>query len=98
MYFHIFDVFQLNVVILFSDQVIPLRISACMQRCFSCVQLFTALWNVACQAPLSMGILQARILEARILCCCALLQGILPAQGLNPHRLHLLHRQGVLYY
>ena len=28
-----------------------------------CVQLFMALWIVACQAPLSMGILQARILE-----------------------------------
>ena len=30
---------------------------------FSCVQLFATLWTVAHQAPLSMGILQARILE-----------------------------------
>ena len=30
---------------------------------FSHVQLFVTLWTVACQAPLSMGILQARILE-----------------------------------
>ena len=30
---------------------------------FSCVQLFLTLWTVACQAPLSTGILQARILE-----------------------------------
>ena len=30
---------------------------------FSCVQLFATLWTVASQAPLSMGILQARILE-----------------------------------
>ena len=30
---------------------------------FSCVQLFVTPWPVACQAPLSMGILQARILE-----------------------------------
>ena len=30
---------------------------------FSCVQLFVTLWTVACQAPLSMGILQARILD-----------------------------------
>ena len=31
--------------------------------CFSCVRLFLTPWTVACQAPLSMGILQARILE-----------------------------------
>ena len=31
--------------------------------CFSRVQLFVTLWAVACQAPLSMGVLQARILE-----------------------------------
>ena len=30
---------------------------------FSCVQLFVTPWTVACQAPLSMGILQAGILE-----------------------------------
>ena len=30
---------------------------------FNCVQLFTIPWTVAHQAPLSMGILQARILE-----------------------------------
>ena len=30
---------------------------------FSRLQLFETLWTVACQAPLSMGILQARILE-----------------------------------
>ena len=30
---------------------------------FSCVQLCAILWTVACQAPLSMQILQARILE-----------------------------------
>ena len=29
----------------------------------SCVQLFVTPWTVACQAPLSMGILQAKILE-----------------------------------
>ena len=31
--------------------------------CFSCVLLCATLWTVARQAPLSMGILQARILE-----------------------------------
>ena len=27
------------------------------------VRLFATLWSIACQAPLSMGILQARVLE-----------------------------------
>ena len=31
--------------------------------CFNCVQLFVTPWTAACRAPLSMGILQARILE-----------------------------------
>ena len=26
-----------------------------MISCFSCVQFFVTLWNIACQAPLSMG-------------------------------------------
>ena len=30
---------------------------------FSHIQLFATLWTIACQAPLSMGILQAGILE-----------------------------------
>ena len=34
-----------------------------MLNCFSHVRLFATLWNVAHQAPLSMEILQARILE-----------------------------------
>ena len=34
-----------------------------MLNCFCHVQLFATLWTVACQAPLSMGILQTRILE-----------------------------------
>ena len=35
----------------------------CMLSCFSCVWLCATQWTVACQTPLSMGILQARILE-----------------------------------
>ena len=35
----------------------------CMLSRFSCVRLFVILWTVVCQAPLSMGILKARILE-----------------------------------
>ena len=27
----------------------------CMLSCFSCVQLFSTPWSVACQVPLSMG-------------------------------------------
>ena len=36
---------------------------ACVVSCFSRVQLFETLWTAAHQAPLSVGILQARILE-----------------------------------
>ena len=36
---------------------------ACVLCCFSRVQLFVTPWTVAHQAPLSMGILQARTLE-----------------------------------
>ena len=32
-------------------------------KLFSCVQLFATLWTIPCQALLSMGILQERILE-----------------------------------
>ena len=35
----------------------------CCAQSLSCVQLFVTPWPVAPQAPLSMGILQARILE-----------------------------------
>ena len=35
----------------------------CMLRHFSHAWLFATLWTIACQASLSMGILQARILE-----------------------------------
>ena len=64
---------------------------ACMQSHFSCVRLFATLWTVARQAPLSMEILQARILEW--VAMPSLLQGIFLTQGLNPHLLCLLHWQ-----
>ena len=38
-------------------------ICLCCAWLLSCVQFFAVPWPVACQAPLSMGILQARILE-----------------------------------
>ena len=40
-----------------------LQICACLLSCFSCIQLFVTPWAVTHQAPLSMEILQARILE-----------------------------------
>ena len=46
--------------------------------------------SVAHKAPLSVGILQARILGVG---CHTLLQGIFPTQGSNPHLLHLQHWQ-----
>ena len=53
---------------------------------FSHVQLFATLWTVACQGLLSMGILQARILERVAMPSSR--DGI---QGWNPHLLSLLH-------
>ena len=38
-------------------------IHTCMLSCFSRIWPFVTLWTVAHQAPLSMGILQARVLE-----------------------------------
>ena len=49
--------------------------------------VFATLWTVACQAPLSMGFSKQEYWSG----CHALLQGIFPAQGLNPHLLCLLH-------
>ena len=40
-----------------------LRVYVCMLSCFSHVRLFATLWTVARQAPLSMVILNTRILE-----------------------------------
>ena len=62
---------------------------ACMLSHFSHVQLFVIPWTGAHQAPLSMGILQARILEW--LPCP--LQGIFPTQESNLYLLYLLHWQ-----
>ena len=36
---------------------------SCVVSHFSCIQLFVTRWALVCQAPLSMGILQARTLE-----------------------------------
>ena len=52
---------------------------------FSHAKLFVALWTVACQAPLPMGILQVRILE-----WVAMLSSKASSQG-------LLHCRWILY-
>ena len=39
------------------------EVALCMLSRFSYIQLFVTAWTIAHQAPLSMGILQARILE-----------------------------------
>ena len=56
------------------------------------VRLFSTPWNIALQASLSIGIVQARILEW--VNYHALLQGIFPTQGLNPG---FLHYRWILY-
>ena len=56
----------------------------CMLSCFSHVRLFVTLWTVACQVCLSMGILQARILE-RVAMPSS--RGIFLTQELNLHLL-----------
>ena len=64
----------------------------CCTVLLSCVWLFVTPWTVTCQAPLSMGILQARILEW--VACHFLLQGIFLTQGWNsglPHCRQILY-------
>ena len=58
----------------------------------NCVQLFATTCSVAHQAPLSMGILQARILAWIVMPSS---QGNFPTQGLNPG---LLHCRWILYH
>ena len=55
----------------------PVYECACVLGCLSRVRLFVTLWTIAHQAPLSMGILQARILE-----CPS--PGDLPDPGMEP--------------
>ena len=63
----------------------------CYAWSLSHAQLFETPWTAAWQAPLSMGILQARILEWA---AYALLQGIISTQGSNPG---LPHCRWILY-
>ena len=62
---------------------------ACLLSHVSCVQLFVTLRTVAHQAPLSMGFSKPEYQNGGH----ALLQGIFPTQGSNPHHLSLLNWQ-----
>ena len=62
----------------------------CSPQLLSCVQLFATLWTEACQAPLSMGILQARILE--------LVAYPFSRGSSRPRNRGLLHRRWILYW
>ena len=64
---------------------------ACVLSHFSRIQLFETPWAVARQVPLSMGLLQVRILEWD---CHFLLQGIFLTKGSN---LGLLHCRWIFY-
>ena len=57
----------------------------------SILSLFVTPWTVVCQAPLSLGILQVRILRVGAM---PYLQGIFSTQGSNPG---LLHCRWILY-
>ena len=52
-----------NVMLVSGIRQSELLVHACVLSHFSCILLFATLWTVAHQAPLSMGILQARIPE-----------------------------------
>ena len=58
-------------------------------NCFSHSQLFMTLRAIACQAPLPWDSPGKNIVAG----CNALIQGIIPTQGLNPHFLCLLNWQ-----
>ena len=68
----------------------PVKGRGCVcAQSLSRVWLFMTLWTGARQAPLSMGLSRQKYWMA----CRFLLQGISPAQGLNPGLLRLLHWQ-----
>ena len=72
---------------------------ACELSHFSYVRLFATPWTVARQAPLSMGILLARIRGfLPYLACHALLQGIFPTRDQTPISRLLHWRAGPLHH
>ena len=66
-----------------------MQIQSCMCCVLSCVRVFAAPWTIARQPPLSMTFSRQEYWSG----CHFLLQGISPAQGLNPRLLCLWHWQ-----
>ena len=56
-------------------------VCAAVLNCSAESESFATPWTIACQAPLSVGILQARILEGLAMPSS---RGIFPTQGSNP--------------
>ena len=54
---------------LYATEMVNVHVHVCVLSCFSRVRLLATLWTVARQAPLSMGILQARVLESVAMLC-----------------------------
>ena len=67
-----------------------LILNFCVCVCvLSCVQLFATPWTIACQFPLSMEFSRQEYFSGLSFPSW----GLFPTQGLDPHLLHLLHRQ-----
>ena len=81
-----------SVVAIFTDT--SSKMGVCMLSCFSHVWLYSILWTIAHQAPLSW---ESPLVDSpgknTGVGCHALLQVIFPAQGSNTFLLHLLHWQ-----
>ena len=82
---------QICLVLPYSLRFSGLVIKRVLAQLLSCVRLFATPWTVACQAPPSMGILQARITGVG---SHTLLQDIFLTQGSN---WSLLHCRQILY-
>jgi len=67
---------------------------ACRLSRFSCVQLLTTLWSVACQALLSMGFCRQELWNGLPFPP----PGDLPDPGIKPILLHLLHCKQSFYH
>ena len=66
---------------------------ACLLSCFSHVQFFASLWNVAHQAPLFMGF-SRQVYWSGLPCP---LPGYIPIQGSNSYHLCFLNFRRILY-
>ena len=53
----------------YAAEMVNVHVHVFVLRCFSRVRLFATLWTVARQGPLSVGTLQARVLESVAMLC-----------------------------